>query len=98
MSFFQDPVGAISALISNFLYAPLPQAWTALIMTLLGGVAVSSFGLIIVIFLIWVERKIAARFQDRLGPNRAGPYGLFQTFADMVKLVAKEDGIPEKAD
>src|SRR3972149_8894369 len=98
MSFFQDPVGAISALISNFLYTLLPQAWTALIMTLLGVVAVSSFGLIIVIFLIWVERKIAARFQDRLGPNRAGPYGLLQTFADMVKLVTKEDVIPEKAD
>jgi len=98
MSFFQDPVGAISALISNFLYTLLPQAWTALIMTLLGVVAVSSFGLIIVIFLIWVERKIAARFQDRLGPNRAGPYGLLQTFADMVKLVTKEDVIPAKAD
>ena len=98
MSFFQDPVGAISALISNFLYTLLPQAWAHLIMTLLGVVVVASFGLIIVIFLIWVERKIAARFQDRVGPNRAGPYGLLQTFADMVKLVTKEDVIPEKAD
>lgn len=67
-------------------------------MTLLGVVVVASFGLIIVIFLIWVERKIAARFQDRVGPNRAGPYGLLQTFADMVKLLTKEDVIPEKAD
>jgi NADH-quinone oxidoreductase subunit H len=98
MSFFQDPVGAISALISNFLYTLLPQAWATLIMTLLGVVVVASFGLIIVIFLIWVERKIAARFQDRVGPNRAGPYGLLQTFADMVKLLTKEDVIPEKAD
>lgn len=98
MSFFQDPVGAISALISNFLYTLLPQAWATLIMTLLGVVVVASFGLIIVIFLIWVERKVAARFQDRVGPNRAGPYGLLQTFADMVKLLTKEDVIPEKAD
>ncbi|HKY79235.1 MAG TPA: NADH-quinone oxidoreductase subunit NuoH [Anaerolineales bacterium] len=98
MSFFQDPVAAISELISNFLNGLLPQVWADLIMTLLGVVVVSSFGLIIVIFLIWVERKIAARFQDRLGPNRAGPYGLLQTFADMVKLVTKEDVIPEKAD
>jgi len=98
MSFFQDPVSAISALISNFLYTLLPQAWAHLIMTLLGVVVVASFGLIIVIFLIWVERKIAARFQDRVGPNRAGPYGLLQTFADMVKLLTKEDVIPEKAD
>ncbi len=98
MSFFQDPVGAISALISNFLYTLLPQAWAHFIMTLLGVIAVASFGLIIVIFLIWVERKVAARFQDRVGPNRAGPYGLLQTFADMVKLLTKEDVIPEKAD
>lgn len=98
MYFWQDPVGVISALISNFLYTLLPQAWATLIYTLLGVVVVASFGLIVVIFLIWVERKIAARFQDRIGPNRAGPFGLLQTFADMVKLITKEDIVPEKAD
>ena len=54
--------------------------------------------LIIVIGLIWVERKFAARVQDRLGPNRVGPYGLLQTFADALKLITKEDITPAGAD
>ncbi len=57
-----------------------------------------SFGLILVIFLIWLERKLAARFQDRLGPNRVGPYGLLQTIADVGKLITKEDTTPAGAD
>ncbi len=43
------------------------------------------------LFGIWIERKAAGRFQDRLGPNRVGPFGLGQNFADMVKLIIKED-------
>ncbi|HRX01979.1 MAG: NADH-quinone oxidoreductase subunit NuoH [Anaerolineae bacterium] len=50
------------------------------------------------IFLIWLERKVAARLQDRVGPNRAGPYGLLQTMADIVKLLTKEDITPVGAD
>jgi NADH-quinone oxidoreductase subunit H len=98
MSFWQDPINAIGEWIRTFLAGFLPEAWVTFLSTLVSVVVVASFGLIIVIFLIWLERKIAARFQDRLGPNRAGPYGLLQTFADMVKLVTKEDVIPEKAD
>jgi NADH-quinone oxidoreductase subunit H len=64
----------------------------------LGVIAVSSFGLIWIIFSIWLERKIAGRIQDRVGPNRTGPYGLFQTFADIGKLLTKEDITPEGAD
>lgn len=66
--------------------------------TLLGVVAVSTFGLLWVILGIWVERKVAGRIQDRLGPNRTGPYGLFQTFADIGKLLIKEDITPTGAD
>src|SRR5215468_1868953 len=65
---------------------------------LLGVVAVSTFGLLWVIFGIWLERKFAGRVQDRLGPNRTGPYGLFQTFADVGKLLIKEDITPQGAD
>ncbi len=55
-------------------------------------------GLNMVIGLIWLERKIAARIQDRLGPNRVGPFGLLQTVADALKLLTKEDVTPTDAD
>jgi len=44
------------------------------------------------------ERRLSAFMQDRLGPNRAGPQGLFQPFADFIKLIVKEDYIPDKVD
>ncbi len=62
------------------------------VLLLLGVVLTSA------IFLIWLERKIAARLQDRIGPNRAGPYGLLQTMADIVKLLTKEDITPAGVD
>ncbi len=46
----------------------------------------------------WFERRTLARFQNRLGPNRWGPFGLLQPIADLVKLITKEDTTPEEAD
>ncbi len=68
------------------------------IMALLGVLSLSIAVLVIDIFLVWLERKIVARFQDRLGPNRLGPYGLIQPFADVIKLLIKEDITPFGAD
>jgi NADH-quinone oxidoreductase subunit H len=48
--------------------------------------------------LIWVERRLLALWQDRLGPNRAGPLGIFIVLADTLKLFFKEDWIPPFAD
>ena len=51
-----------------------------------------------VLFMVWFERKIIADMQNRIGPNRAGPWGLLQTLADGIKLFFKEDLLPERAD
>ena len=48
--------------------------------------------------LIWVERRLLGLWQERLGPNRVGPFGLLQVLADMIKLFMKEDWIPPFAD
>ena len=75
------------------------DAGLAFFLSLLVGVLlVSGVPLITVILLIWIERKVAARIQDRIGPNRVGPVGLLQTIADMIKLLSKEDITPTAAD
>jgi NADH-quinone oxidoreductase subunit H len=54
--------------------------------------------LLIAAYLVWAERKLLGRLQVRLGPNRAGIFGLLQPIADAVKMVAKEDIVPDPAD
>jgi NADH-quinone oxidoreductase subunit H len=53
---------------------------------------------VIAAMLIWVERRLLGFWQDRLGPNRVGPFGLLQVVADMIKIFTKEDWIPPFAD
>src|SRR4051812_16091242 len=62
--------------------------------------AVGFFGVFpgIVAYMVWAERKVAARFQDRIGPNRVGPLGLLQPIADAIKLLTKENIVPRSAD
>src|SRR5690606_4996169 len=59
-----------------------------------------AFGMLLVgvIFMIWFERKVISDLQNRIGPNKAGPWGLLQTLADGLKLIMKEDLVPDKAD
>ena len=56
--------------------------------------AVVTISLVIAMYATWAERKVAAIIQDRLGPNRAGPFGLLQPVADGLKLFMKEEIIP----
>lgn len=76
----------------------MPALWVTIVMSLVGVVVTAVFVLLVDIFLVWMERKVVARFQDRLGPNRLGPFGLIQPFADVIKLLIKEDITPKGAD
>ena len=72
--------------------------WTPLIIILLKVVAIFVIGLVVTMFMVWFERKAIAGLQNRIGPNKAGPWGLLQTLADGIKLFFKEDLIPDRAD
>ncbi len=65
---------------------------------IVGVLIIIIFVLTIVIVFIWWERRLISRFQIRLGPNRCGPEGIFQPIATAVKILLKEDIVPEKAD
>lgn len=67
--------------------------WTVVI-----GVVILGALLGLTTGMIWIERRLLARFQDRLGPNRVGPMGLLQPIADIIKLFFKEDWVPPFAD
>jgi NADH-quinone oxidoreductase subunit H len=61
-------------------------------------IVVFVFLLVAVMLMVWFERKVISDMQNRIGPNRAGPWGILQTLADGTKLFFKEDLLPDKAD
>jgi len=94
-----DPISLIGIWLQNLLIGlGLPSGIVVIILIILAIALLGTILLLIDIGLVWVERKIVARFQDRLGPNRLGPFGLIQPVADVLKLVLKEDITPKGAD
>jgi NADH-quinone oxidoreductase subunit H len=75
-----------------------PQPTPELVATVVKALVVVGVLQGAVPILVWVERRGSALIQDRLGPNRVGPFGLLQAMADAVKFIMKEDIIPASAD
>jgi len=76
----------------------MTAVWAQTTLRFLGAAVLATVLLVSTFFLIWGERKLLARLQDRLGPNRVGPWGMFQTVADFVNLIGKEIIVPTHAD
>ncbi len=81
---------SITSSIHEWLYSMMPEALADLVEWVLIAAVYLAFFALAGLFLVWMERRIAAFFQLRLGPNRVGPSGLFQTIADALKLLTKE--------
>jgi NADH-quinone oxidoreductase subunit H len=72
--------------------------WAPLVIVVLKVLVVFVVGLVATMFMVWFERRVVAGMQNRIGPNKTGPFGLLQTLADGTKLFFKEDLIPDRAD
>ncbi len=75
-----------------------PEGAARFVAYFIGALFLVIMALNTALILIWITRKVISRIQDRIGPNRLGPYGLIQSVADAMKLLTKEDISPDNAD
>lgn len=99
MAFLHDPITFIANWLQTLLAGwGLSSGLISVILTFFGVLVAALMLLVLDFSLVWVERKTVARLQDRIGPNRIGPFGIFQPVPDVLKLLIKEDITPEGAD
>jgi len=98
-NFWSDPFGFLIQWFNNLLLGwGLPGGTVQFIAYVVGAFILVAGSLFFCLLLIWAERKIGGRVQDRLGPNRVGPFGLVQAVADMLKIFTKEFVTPDGVD
>src|SRR5437764_4562255 len=85
------PAGPVYPTLASFGHDP----WWLIIIKV---IAVFAFLMLGTLFMIWAERRVIGRMQQRPGPNRAGPFGLLQSLMDGIKLPLKEDIVPRHVD
>jgi NADH-quinone oxidoreductase subunit H len=84
--------------LNDWLHATFNPTWTVIIQSLIVILLAIALFAVLGLVLVFAERKVAARMQIRLGPNRVGPAGIFQTSADTLKLILKEGLTPAGSD
>ena len=102
MDWFYELWRELGEVIRGWIEAIVPdsaEGWvTYLVLGLLSILVLINIPMVLVPILIYVERRLLGRFQNRVGPNRVGPFGVLQPIADAIKIMTKEDIIPRGAD
>lgn len=99
LDFLKDPTAFLIQWFNGLLTGwGLAPGAVQVIGVITGAFILATGAMLFVVLLIWIERKIIGRIQDRLGPNRIGPWGIFQSIPDMIKIFTKEHITPSGAD
>src|SRR3989337_449379 len=94
----RDLGNAVGALLEQIDDCGAPDWVPYVVSGLIGVLAILLWGVLSVLAFIWIERRVVGLMQNRIGPNRVGPFGMLQPVADALKLLLKEPITPRAAD